>query len=352
MIKKNLLDLPLWAVLGQNIYTIQGQLLLAKGTVLQPMMLEKLMAKGIIEVYVENLEPDLPTASTETRESKLETAFLIGQIIVSDIIDRVRCGRSINYNDLNEAVNIFYLEVINARSIFHQLMALRTKDEYTLQHSIAVGAFGVKICQLLNLPEKVTKQVGAAGVMHDIGKVRTPDSILNKPGALNKLEWEQIMKHPQYGYEILRSSGDVEHEILLAVLQHHERLDGSGYPLGLPSNNIHLFSRILAVSDSFDAMTSERAYRRPFSIFKASEELMTEAYNGKLDAEIVILFVNYILDISPGQRVLLNTGEIAEIILPNKAEPNRPLVRVGGKFVNLEKNRDVWIEDFYKGGPE
>jgi len=347
MIKKNLHDLPIWAVLAHNLYTHQGQLLVAKGTVLKPTMVEKLMASGVTEVFLEGDE--LESHSFRKQEnSKLDGAFLVGQVIVSDILDSVRSGRPIDCNDLKEAVNIFYPEVISASNMFSQLLMLRNKDEYTAQHSIAVGAFGVKICQLLGLPEKAAKQVGTAGVMHDIGKVRIPDEVLNKPSPLDNDEWEQMKKHPQYGYEILKSAGDVEHEVQLAVLQHHERLDRGGYPLSLASNTIHIFSRILAVSDSFDAMTSERVYRKPLSIFRASEELMAEAYSGKLDVRIVVLFVNYILDMSPGQQVLLSTGDIADVIMPNKAEPARPLVQTGGKYINLEKNREIWIEDFVK----
>jgi HD-GYP domain-containing protein (c-di-GMP phosphodiesterase class II) len=348
VIKKNINDLPLWAVLGQDVFTLQGQLLLLKGTVIKPDMVNKLIASGITEVYVEGKE-ESPRASVRKKPgSNLHRAFLVGQIIVGDMIDQVRSGRPIERGDLEEAVNILYPEVLHASSMFTQLWALRRKDEYTMQHSIAVGAFGVKICQLLRLPQKIAKQVGMAGMMHDIGKVRIPDTVLNKPGALNYLEWEQMKRHPRYGYEILKSGGDVEREIQLAVLQHHERLDSGGYPLNSPSEKIHLFSRILAIADSFDAMTSERVYRKPLSVFVAAEELMSDAFKGKLDARIVLLFVNYILDMSPGQRVILNTGQIAEVILPNKSEPTRPLVKADSDFINLELRRDVWIEDFVR----
>lgn len=348
MIKINLHDLPVWAVVAHNLYNLQGQLLLTKGTVLKPTMVEKLMASGITEVFLEGEELEPPSPQAE-RDSKFEGAIRVGEIIVNDILDSVRSGRPIDSNDLKEAVNIFYPAVISASNVFSQLLRLRSKDEYTAQHSIAVGAFGVKICQLLGLPEKVARLVGTAGVMHDIGKVRVPDEILNKPSALTDAEWEQMRKHPQYGYEILKAAGGVELEVQLAVLQHHERLDHRGYPLSLPSNTIHLYSRILAVSDSFDAMTSERVYRKPLSVFRASEELMAEAYSGKLDVRIVVVFVNYILDMSPGQQVLLSTGEIADVVIPNKAEPARPLVQtVGGEYINLEKKRDIRIEDFVK----
>ncbi len=350
MIKKNINDLPMWAVLGQDVYTPEGQLLLVKGTVIKPYMVSKIIASGVLEVYVEGEEPEPSRTPVRKPGNNLDRAFLVGQIIVNDIIEQVRSGRPIDRNDLEEAVNIFYPEVINTGNMFTQLWALRSKDEYTMQHSIAVGAFGVKICQLLNLPEKIAKQVGMAGMMHDIGKVRIPDTILNKSGALTEAEWDQMKKHPQYGYEILRSSGDVEHEIQLAVLQHHERLDRRGYPLNLSPNIIHLFSRILAIADSFDAMTSERVYRKPLSVFAAAEELMADAYKGKLDPRIVILFVDYIVDMTPGQKVLLNTGQIAEVILSNKSEPTRPLVRVDSEFVNLGLKRNVWIEDFVRAG--
>jgi len=185
-----------------------------------------------------------------------------------------------------------------------------------------------------------------AGIMHDIGKVKIPDSILTKPEALNNAEWKVMQRHPAYGHEILDSAGDIEEEIKVAVLQHHERLDRGGYPLSPSADKISLYSRIISVADSFDAMTSERVYRKSFSIFKASKELMADALAGKLDVKIVIPFVNYVLDMSPGHKVRLNTGKMAEVILPNKAEPDRPLVQAQGEFINLEKARNILVEDF------
>ncbi len=346
-IRKNLHDLPLWAVLAQNIYSLQGQLLLTKGTVLKPNLVEKLMASGITEVYLEESQEEETPAAVHNRN--LEGAIRVGQVIISDVLNQVREVRSINSDDLREAVDIFYPEVIASTNVFSQLLKLRDKDEYTAQHSIAVGAIGVKICQLLGLPQDKAKMVGMAGVMHDIGKVRLPDSVLNKPYDLTAEEWEQMKKHPQYGYEILRSMKDIAPEIQLAVLQHHERLDGSGYPLGLTANKIHLFSRILAIADSFDAMTTERVYHPPRSTFDTSKELMTQAFRNQLDIRIVIRFINYLLDLSPGQKVVLNTGEIAEVILVNKSEPTRPLVQVGDRFFNLQQTRDVWIDGLITG---
>lgn len=340
--RKNLQDLPLWAVLAQDLYTLQGQLLLAKGTVLKPDLVNKLMASGITEVYLEESREN--ESPLDRQKSKLEGAFRVGQVIVSDVIEQVRDGRPINSDDLKEAVEILYPEVVASTNVFTHLLKLRNKDEYTAQHSIAVGAIGVKICQLLGLAEEQAKIVGMAGVMHDIGKVRLPDSILNKPYNLNSQEWELMKKHPQFGYEILKTMKDIAPEIQLAVLQHHERLDGSGYPLGFTAKKIHLYSRILAVSDSFDAMTTERVYNQPLSIFDASKELLSLAYRNQLDIQIVIRFVHYLVDMSPGQKVLLNTGQIAEVILPNKSEPTRPLVQVGDVFFNLEHTRDVWID--------
>lgn len=346
-IRKNLHDLPLWAVLAQNIYSLQGQLLLTKGTVLKPNLVEKLMASGITEVYLEESQEEETPAAVHNRN--LEGAIRVGQVIVSDVIEQVRDGRPINSDDLKEAVEILYPEVIASTNIFTQLLKLRSKDAYTAQHSIAVGAIGVKICQLMGLAEDKAKMVGMAGVMHDIGKVRLPDAVLNKPYDLNSQEWEQMKKHPQYGYEILKTMKDIAPEIQLAVLQHHERLDGSGYPLGFTAEKIHLFSRILAVSDSFDAMTTERVYHPPRSTFDTSKELMTQAFRNQLDIRIVIRFINYLLDLSPGQKVVLNTGEIAEVILVNKSEPTRPLVQVGDRFFNLQQTRDVWIDGLITG---
>jgi putative nucleotidyltransferase with HDIG domain len=139
--------------------------------------------------------------------------------------------------------------------------ALDAKDPYTAGHSQRVSDMTLRVCRLIELNENQIEQIHIAAHLHDIGKIGVPDKILNKPGKLNDEEWESIKKHPHIGAEILSKSAHLN-ELKNIVLYHHERFDGRGYPSGLTGEKIPLGSRIIAICDSIDAMTSTRSYRK------------------------------------------------------------------------------------------
>jgi len=341
--------LPLGAKLGQDIFTSGGLLLLSKGKILDAALVRKLVSQGIIDVYLEHLEPGMLDESSQFMdkdESELREVINYSRAVVGEVLDQVRSGRPIEYDVLEDATDVIYSEVVNTNNIFRQLIALRDKDEYTLQHSVAVGALGVKICQLLNWPESKAKHVGVAGILHDIGKAQISDSIINKPGSLSEIEWAEMKRHSQYGYEILKNDCSVDPQVQMAVLQHHERINGKGYPLRLRDRQIHPYAKIIAIADTFDAITSDRSYQKPMSVFSAADELLKDAYRGGLEVETILIFVDYLLDMAPGEKVVLNTGEEAEIHLLNRNEPNRPLVRTSEGFVDLVRNREICIASF------
>lgn len=149
--------------------------------------------------------------------------------------------------------------------------ALDAKDQYTANHSWRVSELTKKICEILGLSNSDTNELHIAAHLHDIGKIGIPDSVLNKEGALTPYEWELMKKHPQIGYEILNRSNRMK-QISGIVLHHHERYDGKGYPEGIKGNDIPLGSRIIAICDSIDAMTTQRSYRSILS----SEECYIE----------------------------------------------------------------------------
>ncbi|HLV09367.1 MAG TPA: HD-GYP domain-containing protein [Halanaerobiales bacterium] len=159
-------------------------------------------------------------------------------------------------------------------SLIHSFMKiLQLYDNYTGDHSKNVAELAKKIAVYMGLEQDLVNKVYLAGLVHDIGKVIIPRSILNKTGHLTACEFEKIKEHPGWGYEILKESKQLS-SVAEIVLYHHERWDGEGYPEGLSGNSIPLFSRIIAVADAWDAMTSARPYRRPLSFDEAVSELL------------------------------------------------------------------------------
>jgi HD-GYP domain-containing protein (c-di-GMP phosphodiesterase class II) len=167
--------------------------------------------------------------------------------------------------------------------------ALDARDKYTRGHSERVACLGREIALELRLSEKETEDIYISGLLHDIGKIGVPDHVLLKPGRLTDEEFQIIKQHPTIGYEILKQIPAMS-AVLPGVLHHHEAVDGSGYPFGLVGNAIPLMARILAVADSFDAMTTTRAYRPKMPLEKALGILRSEA-GVQWDAQVVEAFL-------------------------------------------------------------
>jgi len=176
-----------------------------------------------------------------------------------------------------------------ALNIIYALAAtVDAKDHYTYGHSKKVSEYAVALSEAVGLPEDRITTIRAAALLHDIGKIGVPDSILNKEGTLTEEEWEQIKAHPQDGVEILRHIINLVN-CLPAILHHHERYDGNGYPSGLKGGDIPSEARILAVADAYDAITSLRPYRQRLSPEQAIEELKRCA-GTQFDPELVDVF--------------------------------------------------------------
>lgn len=346
MHKVKLSSMSAWSKLGQDIYSPSGQLLIMKGTDLDPSIIKKLLALGLDEVYLVEDEPGPKTASVGEElpifptdsYSRLQETIKAGQEAMRRLIAAISAGRSVNSQEIEEAIELLYPEILDSHNVLIQLRILRDKDEYTLQHSVAVSALCIKIGQSLKMPEKAIKKVGLAGMLHDLGKCWVSEEILNKPGPLTDEEIREMSRHPIHGYQILKSNTQVDPEIEIAILQHHERVDGTGYPFQSNAFVIHPYAKIIAVADVFDAMTSDRVYHSKVSPLQAAEEIRRGAYS-QLDAAIAYCFLDYLLSLSPGDKVMLNTGEIGEIVLVDKGEPSRPLVRINDQFIDLKTDR-------------
>lgn len=157
-------------------------------------------------------------------------------------------------------------------TIYNLIHQIQEKDQYTEEHCNHTGNLAVQIATMMNLPESVISNVLYAGKIHDVGKLNIPADILNKPSKLTADEYDLIKKHPEYGYNITRKETGND-ELSQVVLDHHERLDGSGYPNGLVGEDISIAARIMAVADSYDAMISMRPYKDPMTIPEAIDDL-------------------------------------------------------------------------------
>ena len=253
----------------------------------------------------------------------------------------------------------FSVDITTVRKIFIPLLELglenkndvfsihhySTKTDYFYHHLVSVGLISGILAREMNLSKGDIVQVALAGCLSDIGMCKIPQSTLEKKTALTLEEYNEIKKHPSYGYQLIKDSTTLKKAAKLAIIQHHERLDGSGYPSGEKANNIHIFSKIIGLADVYHAMISERIYRSKQSPYRVVEMITHDDF-GKFDIEVLNSLLNRVVQISIGSTVRLSNESTGTVIFINNRHPTRPVINLAnGTLVDLEKNRDLFIMD-------
>lgn len=221
------------------------------------------------------------------------------------------------------------------------LAGLKTKDDYTFMHCVAVGTFMIALGKQMGLGEEELREAGTAGLLHDVGKSLIPDAVLNKPGKLTDDEFKLMRAHPQAGYDMLREAGYEDSAALEVVLHHHERLDGKGYPHGLSGEKVTRLARMGAVVDVYDAVTSDRVYHRAIPPTAALKMLLSQS-GAHFDEPIVRAFLATVGIYPNGSLVKLQSGKLAVVVEQTPDKPLAPLVRV---FYSLKSQMPISLSD-------
>ena len=243
---------------------------------------------------------------------------------VKEMFNEVRMGKSIDSQKIVPIVGEIEILVERNASAILSVARLKTHDDYTYMHSVAVCALMISLAHHLDLDEEQTRLAGIGGLMHDLGKALLPTDILNKPGKLTDAEFVTVKKHPQAGASLLQKNGAAP-EVVDIALHHHEKLNGSGYPDGLAGDDISLLSRMAAVCDVYDAVTSQRAYKKPWD---PSVALQTMAkWEGHFDKKVFAAFVKSVGIYPVGSLVRLSTKRLAVVFEPNDGSLLKPKVK-------------------------
>ena len=200
---------------------------------------------------------------------------------------------------------------------------LKDRDEYTAIHSLNVCMLAVTLATWVGNDARAIKEMGIGALLHDVGKLKVPLEVLNKPGKLTDEEYAIMKKHPEYGVEILKNSPDLTHASLEIVRDHHERLNGKGYPAGRKGSEISYYSQIAAIADVYDAMTSDRVYQKGRAPAQALKLMMS--FEGDFNDELLRQFADYLGDYPIGSMVELNTGEVG-FVIPSPERQEKPTV--------------------------
>ncbi|OWQ93944.1 phosphodiesterase [Roseateles aquatilis] len=278
-------------------------------------------------VIAARVRPELGTAPTSMGE-ELERATQVmnrSKRAVMSLFGEARLGKAIDTEQCLPLVEEVASSVVRNPSALISLARLKTKDDYTYMHSVAVCALMVSLARQMGLDEPHTREAGLAGLLHDIGKMAMPLNVLNKPGALTDDEFAIMRDHPTRGYEMLKEGAAVPDAALDVALRHHEKMDGSGYPGKLVGEQISLLSRMGAVCDVYDAITSNRPYKAAWD--PAASLARMAQWTGHFDPRVFQAFVKCVGIYPVGTLVKLQSGKLAVVLEQNATALTAPRVR-------------------------
>ncbi len=347
-------------IISKDVTSLTEKPILSKKTVMNEEKIKVLHAFFIKEVEVEatlvNGEPFRPTEIIEN------------QIAYTDVDEDLSKTFSSHYlKSVQEFKKIFHswqsgsqVEIVKIRKFFIPLLEravstpdeifmlhhYSTKEEYLYHHSVTVGLLSGYLGKKLNYEKGEWIQIAIAGLLSDCGMSKVNPKILEKQTALLPEEYNEIRYHPTHGYKLLHNLPVIREGVKLGVFQHHERIDGSGYPLGISGEKIHPYGKILAVSDVYHAMTSERNYRTKQSPFKVLELIIQDSF-GQFDIIVIQALISGIANFSIGTKVKLSNDQIGNIVFVESKSPTRPIVKLDltGEFIQLSNRRDIFISE-------
>jgi len=340
-------DLRHGMVLAQTVLLDNGVLLVPKDTMLNKNGYAKLVKNRVRGVYVKETSIDYEQPLFKNDENvdnyaEFKRTYEKQSAELRAYLYAVGAGEKIDADVSVHAADSIFAAAKTSDSAFVYLEFLR-EDGETYSHSANVALLAHLFGLWLGYDKERLKALTIAGTLNDIGKTQVPAEILEKKGKLTPEEFGLVRKHPLYGYRMIEGQ-NISEEIKHAALMHHERVDGTGYPLGVKGSRITEFAKIIMICDIYDAMTSNRVYhnkRCPFDVIHMFE---TEMF-GTLDREYMNIFLRNIAYTYIGSQIKLNDGRVGEVLFINKRDVSTRIVRVGDERIDLSMRKDCVITE-------
>lgn len=247
--------------------------------------------------------------------------------VVSDVMRDAKMGTRVNLSAVDTVVVNLTETLLNNQNVILSMVTMRKKDEYLLEHSMNVSVLMGVLARSLGYRDQELHDLVLGAFLHDVGKTRVPDSILHNPGKLNPQEWEEMKRHVNYGMDILNTMANLPELSTRVCSQHHEHMNGSGYPLGLPGSDISLAGRMGAVVDVYDAITSDRVYHKGLEP-NAALKKMLEWSGDHLDRDLVYQLIRCVGVYPAGSMVQLSSGYLAVVMEVCQQRPDKPRVKL------------------------
>ncbi len=330
---------------ARPIYGNQGQILLNARVNIKLSYIKGLIQQGITHIYIsDHLLEDVFVDDVVRDSTRLEAYSL-----VKDIIEKAKAGSNnrrfllLKEKSILKTVDLIISDVLRKKDVVVNIETIKSADSYTFTHSVDVCILSTLTAAKMKVPFKKVRELAIGSLLHDLGKTKISNTILNKPGSLSEDEFREIQKHPVYGYEIIRKTSHFPTNAAMVISQHHERQNGQGYPHGLMGERINILAKIAAIADVYDALISSRPYRKPYHPSEAIE-MLTAMGAEELDLDVLRTFLSFIVAYNVGTHVLLSNGESGIVIGNTECYPKRPNVRVlyeGDTFAPLASPYDL-----------
>lgn len=346
--------------LGKPVFAPTGTILLNKGVELTDNFIKNLKVKSIPAVYVDDeVSKEIEIHDAIDVDVKIRAIDTIRSIF-HDMTNQEKGGKSKgfiptkSYHIIKDIIEDILKNLHKNKDSLLNMVEVMSTDLSTYIHCVNVAVLAILTGRGLGLTRSELIDLGTGALMHDIGKSEIPIEIINKPSKLTNEEFEMIKRHAVFGYQAIKESTEVSDRVKTIILMHHERLDGSGYPLGVMGDMINQYTRIVSICDVFDAAITDKVYRDKMPIYRVLE-LIESQVGRKLDREIYKSFIKNISIFPPGIGVKLSSGETGLVMENNKLNPTRPKVRIirkkngklspGLKIIDLMKELTLFIDD-------
>ncbi len=366
-------------VVADNVYTTDGQLIIPEGTVLTEEIIESLKDYGIFAIKIKVDEEDGSTPleknpeersddikdTKEEKKNDAEQQNYLRQIKESKEFEQFHTAFIDSVDDLKDVFNrvVMHNEEIDSKAILQDvenvvskgrngihildmLQCMRGYDDVTYVHSVNVALLSNMIGRIVypDISKEELDVLTLSGLLHDIGKMMVPDNIIQKKGRLTLPEYSIVKTHVLFGNNILKGLKNLDPRVAEVAMRHHERCDGTGYPGGYRREQIEPFARIVAIADTYDAMTSDRVYRAAICPFDVIQMFEREGIV-KFDVEFLLPFLEKAVQAYLNTEVKLSTNEVGKVVMINKNEFSKPVVQVGDEFYDLSnETNDIVID--------
>lgn len=328
-------------LLYTDIYSQSGILLAAKETFLNEFIIQRLQYLGVDKVKIYRKDS---ASSYDCQREAFSSRYIDALENLTKAVKALAAGEGFEYKHIETARETVVGAYRSNAAVAQCLTGIRSFDDYTYTHCLNTAFYALLLSRWLGLTRTECKLAVEAGLLHDIGKLKIPPAILNKPGRLTPEEYEVIQKHPAYGFEMVVDIREIKKEVKYAILMHHERMDKSGYPLKTEPKDIGLLAKIISVADVYDAMVSDRIYKKRTTPFEAFDMFRSIGYS-IFDVDLINCFLKNIANCYVGARVLLKNGEHAKIVYIPPQNITDPVLEINDTYVSMQESPDYTIEE-------